>query len=108
VKHPSKWTYGDPAFHEVMANDERRDPKLHAFRDDSGGDTELHNLGHFQYVYLARDTACWIDWPARMAEIRRGQWGTVDRGEVIAQLRKLESQEQLVAWCKMVTLMLKD
>lgn len=109
MKHPSEWTYGDPAFHEVLGWGGRNDPELAVFRDDSdGGGTDLHNLGHFHYVYLSEGTTCWIDWPRRTAEIRRGEWDTVRRGPVIAQLRKLESQEQLVAWCKTVTRMLED
>jgi hypothetical protein len=108
MKHPSEWTYGDPAFHEVLAEESQRNSELGVFRNQGDSDSDMRNLGHFGYTYLAIDVTCWINWPARTAEIRSGRWGTVDRGEVIAQLRKLESQEQLVAWCKMVTLMLKD
>jgi hypothetical protein len=102
MRHPSEWTYGDPAFHEVLAEESQRYPELPVFRNYGDSDSDMRNLGHFGYTYLAIDVTCWIDWPARTAEIWVGRLKSESQEQLVAQLRKLESQEQLVAWCKMV------
>jgi hypothetical protein len=111
VKHPSEWRYTDPAFWEVAVSGMARAPgtDLSGVPVFEGDNTHpMHSMGYFQRTYFPHlpRIVCWIDWPNRRAEIcygaGTGHWVHHLRGEIIAQLRRIESQEQLVRWCKMV------
>lgn len=108
MKHPSEWRYTDEAFAEVQErvdvpiDDYFAQQDVFYFRDRQDCGKCYESMGWFEDAYLGRQNnqshlVCWLYWPERTARV-----AIEGTGDVVAELRRIDSPRQLVEWCMMV------